>query len=99
MSALAVLNEIAQILFQAVELGVKYGPQIMADLKRIWDLATSGTELTPEQAQDARTAMDAAYEDYKLQRAATAASDAVAAEAEVVAEAPHVEETAPIENT
>lgn len=61
--------KIGGLLFQALEAGIVYGPAIIADLQRVWSLATSGTTLTPEQIADADTAVAAAHQE--LQAAIT----------------------------
>lgn len=55
--------KIGALMFQALEAGIIYGPQILADLQRVWHLATSGSTLTPEQIADADAAVAAAHQE------------------------------------
>lgn len=66
---------IGGLLFQAVEAGITYGPAIIHDLQRIWNLATSGTTLTPEQLAEADTALAAAHQQLQAAVAKAAQED------------------------
>jgi hypothetical protein len=72
---LAILLKIGGALFQAVEAGITYGPAIIEDLKRVWDLASSGTALTPEQIADADAAVAAAHQELQAAIAKDAQDD------------------------
>lgn len=49
----ALLQQIVQILIQAVELGIQYGPELFAEIKQLYELAVSGTDLTADQQASA----------------------------------------------
>ena len=74
-ATLALLEQIGAVLFQAIELGIKYAPAIIADLKMAYALATSGTTLTPEQIAAAESALQSAHAQLQAQIAADAALD------------------------
>lgn len=73
---LALIEQIVGVLIQAVEAGIKYGPEIIADLKLAYDLATSGTELTDDQKAQAKAAVDNAHAALQAAVAADALVDA-----------------------
>lgn len=75
-TTLALIEQIGSVLFQAVELGIKYGPAIIADLKLAFALATSGTALTDEQKAQAESSVQAAHAALQAQIAADAVTDA-----------------------
>ena len=68
-------GKILQVLFEAVQMGIQYGPQILEDLKRLWSLAVSGTTLTPEQQLDADTVFEAAHQEFQAQIAKNLAAE------------------------
>lgn len=70
------LEQIASILLQAVEAGIKYGPEIIADLKLVYNLATSGTTITPDQQVQADTAIANAHQALQAQISLDAQQDA-----------------------
>lgn len=72
---LVLIQQIVSVLMQAVEAGIQYGPQIIADLKLAFGLATSGTTLTPDQQTQADTAVANAHADFQAQVAADAEID------------------------
>ncbi len=57
---LVLIQQIVQILIQAVQLGVKYGPEILADLERAFGLATSSTTLTADEQAQVDATLDSA---------------------------------------
>lgn len=61
------IQQIVSILLQAVEAGIKYGPAIISDLKLAYELATSGTALTPDELAKAETAVQNAHIDLQAQ--------------------------------
>lgn len=69
--------KIGTLLFQALQAGIVYGPQILADLQRTWSLATSGTTLTPEQIADADASVAAAHQELQAAVAKDAVDDNV----------------------
>lgn len=71
----ALIEQIVQLLIQAVEAGIQYGPQIMSDIKTLYSLATSGTTLTADQQTLADTTMAAAHQQLQAQVAADATAD------------------------
>lgn len=73
-----IIIKIGAVLLQAVEAGITYGPAIIQDLKRVWDLATSGTALTPEQIADADNAVAAAHQLLQAAVAKDAQQDQIA---------------------
>lgn len=58
---LILINQIVGVLFQAVELGIKFGPQLLDDLKSTYDLLTSPNDLTQDQRDQAETVIQAAH--------------------------------------
>lgn len=58
---LALLEQIGSVLFQAIELGIKYAPAIISDLKLAFALVTSGTALTDDQKAQAEAAVQSAH--------------------------------------
>lgn len=73
---LALIEQIVGVLIQAVEVGIKYGPDIIADLKLAYELATSGTALTDDQKLQAETALQKAHTSLQAQIAVDANEDA-----------------------
>ena len=71
-----IIEQIVNILLQAVEAGIKYGPAIIADLKLTYALATSGTAITPEQQAQADTAVANAHRELQDKLGADIAEDA-----------------------
>lgn len=71
----ALIEEIIQLLIQAVTAGIQFGPQIVADIKLVWALATSGTALTTEQQTQADTALASAHQALQAQIALDAQTD------------------------
>lgn len=45
----ALIEQIIQLLIQAVEAGIQYGPQLMSDIKMVYGFASTGTTVTPDQ--------------------------------------------------
>lgn len=76
---LALVQEIIQLLIQAVQAGIQYGPELIADIKLVWQLATTQTTLTPEQQTLADTTLAAAHQQLQAQVAQDAQQDAPAA--------------------
>lgn len=76
-ATLTLLSQIGSVLFQAIELGIKYAPAIIADLKLAYSLATTGTALTPEQIASAENAVQAAHAALQAQIQADAVEDAI----------------------
>lgn len=73
---LVLIQQIGTALFQAIQLGVQYGPQLIADLQQLWSLATSGTALTPDQQNQADATLAAAHQTLQAQIAVDAQQDA-----------------------
>lgn len=67
--------QIGEALFQAVELGVQYGPKIIADLRLLWGFATSGTTITPEQQLLADTTLSESHQAIQAKVAQDAQQD------------------------
>jgi hypothetical protein len=74
----ALIEQIIQLLIQAVQLGIKFGPEIISDVQLLWQLASSGTALTAEQQTAADTLLDTAHKALQDQIASDAQADAVA---------------------
>ena len=77
-ASLAIIEQIVSVLIQAVQAGIKYGPDIIADLKLAYTLATSGTTLTPDQQAQADTALANAHKALQDAVATDAQTDGVA---------------------
>lgn len=75
----ALIEQIIQLLIQAVSAGIQYGPEIIADIQLVYQLATSGTALTPAQQTQADTALASAHQALQAQIALDAQSDAAGA--------------------
>lgn len=60
------IEQIGEILFKGVELGIQYGPQIITGLRNALHWALTSDEITPEQ----QTAVDATFEAAHAQVAA-----------------------------
>lgn len=73
---LVLIEQIFSVLMQAVQAGITYGPELVADLKLVYQLATSGTTLTPEQQTQADTALASAHAALQAQVATDAQTDA-----------------------
>lgn len=58
----ALIQEIVSVIFQLVESGIKYGPDIWNDLKLAFEIATSGTTLTDDQKAQADLAVSNAHQ-------------------------------------
>lgn len=71
----ALLEQIASILLQAIEAGIQYGPQIVADIRQLYSLAVSGTALTPAQQTQADQTFAAAHQALQASVAADAQTD------------------------
>lgn len=63
---LALIQQIAQVIFQGLELGIQYGPQVIAGLKNAWHWATTSDAITADQ----QAAVDATFEAAHAQVAA-----------------------------
>ena len=74
-ATLVLLQQIGSVLFQIIELGIKYAPAIISDLKLAYALITSGTTLTPEQIAKAESALQAAHAALQAQVAQDAVTD------------------------
>ena len=74
-ATLALLQQIVGVLFKAVELGIKYAPAIISDLKLSYELLTSGTALTPAQIAIAESTVQAAHAELQSLIAADAVQD------------------------
>lgn len=72
----ALIEEIGQILLQAIQLGIQFAPELIADIKLLWSLATSGTTLTADQQTKADTTLAAAHQALQAQVALDAQEDA-----------------------
>lgn len=72
---LALIEQIVNVLIQGVELGIKFAPAIITDLKLAYALATSGTTLTDDQKAQADTAVANAHAALQAQIAQDAADD------------------------
>lgn len=75
---LVLVQQIIQLLIQAVEAGIQYGPVLIADIKLVWQLATTQTALTPAQQTLADTTVAAAHQALQAQVAQDAQQDAPA---------------------
>lgn len=74
----ALIEEIINVLVQAVQYGIKYGPDVIADIKLAYQLASSGTTLTDDQIASARKAVADAHAALQTQIAADEQADAAA---------------------
>lgn len=72
---LAIIEQIIEVLFQAVKYGIQYGPDIIKDLELAWSFATSGTALTDDQKAQADTAVMNAHQALQTQIALDAVND------------------------
>lgn len=63
---IALIEEIGQILFQGLQLGIQYGPEVIIGLKNAWHWATTSDTITADQ----QAAVDAAFEAAHTQVAA-----------------------------
>lgn len=64
---LALINQIVSALFQAVELGIKYGPELLTDLRNTYDMLTSPDDLTQAQRDQAEATIQAAHKALQTQ--------------------------------
>lgn len=55
---IALIEEIGQILFQGLQLGIQYGPEVITGLKNAWHWATTTDTITADQ----QVAVDATFE-------------------------------------
>lgn len=60
------IEQVGEILFKAVTLGIQYGPQVITGLRNALHWALTSDEITPEQ----QTQVDAAFEAAHAQVAA-----------------------------
>lgn len=73
---LVLIEQIFSVLMQAVQAGIQYGPELIADLKLVYQLATSGTTLTPDQQTQADTVLASAHQALQAAVAVDAQQDA-----------------------
>ena len=73
---LALLIKYAEMMVQAIELGIEFAPTLWSDIKNIISLLTSGTTLTPEQIAQADATLLAAHTQLQEQIAQDAIEDA-----------------------
>lgn len=75
-TTIAIIEQIFSVLVQAVQLGIKFAPQIVADIEQTYNLAISGTVLTDEQKVAAAITMASAHQALQAQVALDAQEDA-----------------------
>lgn len=63
---IALIEQIGEILFQGIQLGIQYGPQVVAGLLQAWHWATTSDTITADQ----QAAVDATFEAAHAQVAA-----------------------------
>lgn len=73
---MVLIEQIVSLLIQAVQAGIQFGPQIVADIQLVWNLATSGTALTPEQQTQADTTLASAHQELQAKIVLDAQEDA-----------------------
>lgn len=59
---LVLIEQIVSILIQAIKMGIKYGPELAADIEEAFKWATSTTKITPEQQAKVEATLDAAHQ-------------------------------------
>lgn len=72
---IVLIEQIVAFLIQAVQAGIQFGPEIIADIKLTWQLATSGTTMTPAQQTLADTTLASAHATLQAQVAIDAQAD------------------------
>lgn len=72
-ATIALIEQIGSVLFQAIKLGIQYGPQLLADLEAVWGLIMSGSTLTPDQIATAEANVQAAHAQLQAKIAADTA--------------------------
>lgn len=81
-ATIELLGQIFSVMVQAVQLGIKYGPELLADFERIFKLATSGTVLSDADRQQVATSLAEAHNLLQAQIALDAKTDAEDAQTE-----------------
>lgn len=70
-----IMGQVASALLQAAELGFRYVPAIVSDLRLAYEMATKDTDLTDDEQSIARAAVQSAHAALQAQIAKDVAED------------------------